>query len=116
MTDPQTALPSVEDVAREWADKILFGQTMENFDLAKTEKDLYRVSHPSVVRRLKEVFSLFTTPTTTNISLTQLRKETIEECAKIADGFTCGACGMDGKASAAIRAISNPPAEPKDQS
>lgn len=26
-----------------------------------------------------------------------------ERCAKIADSFTCGACGMDGKAGAAIR-------------
>lgn len=26
------------------------------------------------------------------------------EAATIADGFTCGACGMDGKAGAAIRA------------
>jgi hypothetical protein len=29
-----------------------------------------------------------------------------ERCAKIADGFTCGACGMDGKAGAAIRSRS----------
>ncbi|HUU99275.1 MAG TPA: hypothetical protein VM487_26375 [Phycisphaerae bacterium] len=28
-----------------------------------------------------------------------------ERCAKVADGFTCGACGMDGKAAAAIRAL-----------
>jgi hypothetical protein len=27
----------------------------------------------------------------------------MEEAAKIADGFGCGACGMDGKAGAAIR-------------
>lgn len=33
------------------------------------------------------------------------RREAIEECAKVADGFTCGGCGMDGKASAAIRAL-----------
>lgn len=26
-----------------------------------------------------------------------------ERCAKIADSFTCGVCGMDGKAGAAIR-------------
>jgi hypothetical protein len=26
-----------------------------------------------------------------------------EACAKIADGFRCGSCGMDGKAAAAIR-------------
>ena len=30
-----------------------------------------------------------------------------EACAKVADGFTCGGCGMDGKASAAIRARSD---------
>ena len=28
-----------------------------------------------------------------------------ERCAQIADGFTCGACGMDGKVGAAIRAL-----------
>jgi len=27
-----------------------------------------------------------------------------ERCAGIADSFTCGICGMDGKAAAAIRA------------
>jgi hypothetical protein len=28
----------------------------------------------------------------------------MERAAEIADGFTCGGCGMDGKAAAAIRA------------
>ncbi|WP_186130158.1 hypothetical protein [Burkholderia gladioli] len=32
------------------------------------------------------------------------RAEIVEQCAKIADSFTCGACGMDGKVGAAIRA------------
>jgi hypothetical protein len=32
-------------------------------------------------------------------------EEEREKCAKIADGFTCGGCGMDGKVSAAIRAL-----------
>jgi hypothetical protein len=31
-----------------------------------------------------------------------------EECAKIADSFTCGLCGMDGKSAAAIRARIKP--------
>src|ERR1700678_3943573 len=30
---------------------------------------------------------------------------TVERCAKVADSFTCGGCGMDGKAAAAIRAL-----------
>lgn len=29
-----------------------------------------------------------------------------EACARVADGFACGACGMDGKAAAAIRSRS----------
>lgn len=29
----------------------------------------------------------------------------LEAAAKVADGFTCGGCGMDGKCAAAIRAI-----------
>ena len=33
------------------------------------------------------------------------RLATIEECARIADSFTCGSCGVDGKAGAAIRAL-----------
>lgn len=36
----------------------------------------------------------------------RVRAETIEECAKVADGFRCGGCGMDGKAGAAIRSLS----------
>lgn len=32
----------------------------------------------------------------------------IEECAQVADQFTCGACGADGKAAAAIRALATP--------
>lgn len=31
-----------------------------------------------------------------------------EACAAVADGFTCGGCGMDGKAGAAIRARTAP--------
>src|SRR5882672_10771983 len=30
-----------------------------------------------------------------------LRAKTIEECAKIADSFRCGCCGMDGKSGSA---------------
>jgi hypothetical protein len=30
-----------------------------------------------------------------------------EACARIADSFACGACGMDGKAGKAIRARSH---------
>ena len=29
----------------------------------------------------------------------------IEDAAKVADGFTCGVCGADGKAAAAIRSL-----------
>ncbi|MGS1071679.1 hypothetical protein [Burkholderia glumae] len=32
------------------------------------------------------------------------RAAIVEQCAKIADSFTCGSCGMDGKVGAAIRA------------
>ncbi len=38
-------------------------------------------------------------------ALAQARKDAIEECANIADGFRCGGCGMDGKAAAAIREL-----------
>jgi hypothetical protein len=33
------------------------------------------------------------------------REAVIEECAKVADRFMCGLCGMDGKAAAAIRSL-----------
>ena len=33
----------------------------------------------------------------------------VEAAAKVADSFTCGGCGMDGKSSAAIRALQPPP-------
>jgi len=36
----------------------------------------------------------------------------IEEAAKVADGFTCGGCGMDGKCAAAIRALGALPNDP----
>lgn len=39
------------------------------------------------------------------------REDVEEECAKVADQFTCGACGADGKAAAAIRALSQPHSE-----
>lgn len=32
-------------------------------------------------------------------------RSAIERAAKVADGFTCGACGMDGKAAQAIRSL-----------
>lgn len=39
------------------------------------------------------------------------RDEAYERAAQIADGFTCGGCGMDWKCSAAIRALKS--GEPK---
>jgi hypothetical protein len=33
----------------------------------------------------------------------------MEEAARVADSFTCGECGMDGKAGAAIRALKPAP-------
>jgi hypothetical protein len=36
--------------------------------------------------------------------LAEAEKRGMERAAEIADGFTCGGCGMDGKAAAAIRA------------
>ena len=39
----------------------------------------------------------------------RIRRDTIEACAQIADGFTCGGCGMDGKAGAAIRLLAKLP-------
>ena len=38
-----------------------------------------------------------------------LEPVTVERCAKVADSFTCGGCGMDGKAAAAIRALIGQP-------
>ena len=38
-----------------------------------------------------------------------IRRDTIEACAQIVDGFTCGGCGMDGKAGAAIRLLAKLP-------
>ena len=35
-------------------------------------------------------------------------RQGIEAAARVADGFTCGGCGMDGKSSAAIRALPLP--------
>lgn len=35
-------------------------------------------------------------------------REMREAAAKTADGYACGACGMDGKAAAAIRALPLP--------
>ena len=35
----------------------------------------------------------------------QSRDAVLEEAAKVADRFTCGACGMDGKAATAIRSL-----------
>jgi hypothetical protein len=37
-------------------------------------------------------------------ALAEAEKRGMERAAQIADGFTCGGCGMDGKAAAAIRA------------
>ncbi|OZI61591.1 hypothetical protein [Bordetella genomosp. 11] len=33
------------------------------------------------------------------------RRKTLDKAAQVADGFRCGACGMDGKAGSAIRAL-----------
>lgn len=33
------------------------------------------------------------------------KDEAYESAAQVADGFTCGGCGMDGKCSKAIRAL-----------
>lgn len=38
-----------------------------------------------------------------------VRLDALEAAAQIADSFTCGACGMDGKAGAAIRALAAVP-------
>lgn len=43
------------------------------------------------------------------------RLATVEECARIADSFTCGGCGMDGKAGAAIRALAQAQEPPNEQ-
>ncbi len=39
-------------------------------------------------------------------ALISARQAALEEAAEIADTFACGGCGMDGKAGAAIRALS----------
>lgn len=41
-------------------------------------------------------------------ALALVRKDERERCAEMADSFTCGVCGMDGKAGSAIRAVSKP--------
>lgn len=33
------------------------------------------------------------------------QNDIVEQCAMIADSFTCGSCGMDGKAGAKIREL-----------
>jgi hypothetical protein len=38
----------------------------------------------------------------------ETRAAALEDAAKVADTFTCGLCGMDGKAGAAIRALIAP--------
>lgn len=42
-------------------------------------------------------------------ALSAARRDERERCAQIADRFTCGLCGMDGKAAAAIRALLDTP-------
>jgi hypothetical protein len=44
---------------------------------------------------------LFLTPPTHTAAV----QAALEKAAKVADGFSCGSCGMDGKVAAAIRAI-----------
>jgi len=39
----------------------------------------------------------------------EARASALEEAARLADSFTCGGCGMDGKAGAAIRALAAKP-------
>lgn len=39
------------------------------------------------------------------LMLDAVRERAFEDAAQIADSFTCGACGMDGKSSIAIRAL-----------
>lgn len=51
---PDTRPIDREKIVRAFADKILFGHEINGCDMSKTEKDFYRVSHPSVARRLKE--------------------------------------------------------------
>lgn len=45
------------------------------------------------------------------------RRDALEAAAQIADSFTCGLCGIDGKAGAAIRALAKVPLSkiPPDQ-
>lgn len=38
-----------------------------------------------------------------------VRDRALEEAAQVADGFTCGGCGMDGKSGRAIRALKSKP-------
>jgi hypothetical protein len=40
-----------------------------------------------------------------DLRIAETRAAALEEAAKVADTFTCGLCGMDGKAGAAIRAL-----------
>lgn len=35
----------------------------------------------------------------------RIEADALEKAAKVADGFTCGACGMDGKCAEAIRRL-----------
>ena len=38
----------------------------------------------------------------------RVRNAALDEAAGVANGFTCGICGMDGKAAAAILALKEP--------
>lgn len=39
------------------------------------------------------------------LALDAARREALEEAERLSDTFTCGICGMDGKAGIAIRAL-----------
>ena len=45
----------------------------------------------------------------TNAALVKERDALVERCAKIADKYTCGSCGMDGKSASEIRRILGDP-------
>lgn len=44
----------------------------------------------------------------------QERDEAYERAAMVADSFTCGGCGMDGKAGIAIRRLASGPEKEKE--
>lgn len=58
----------------------------------------------AAARKTRRVSGQKTRPRAISSAVRRAIRREREACAKIADSFRCGCCGMDGKAAAAIRA------------